>query len=193
MNFTRASEDLAGSCSDTPFDPPKFCDSDDTDGDGVPDSLDLDSDNDGIPNADETLGGNAREASTFAQQNEDLNDPDEDGITNELDLDSDGDGICDIIEAGGVDGDGDCLVDNFTDLDEDGLNDDQDPDQGGTPLPLPDRDGDGIPDFLDSFDDTDGVGGGGCSIGTVGSKTSIPLYFLIAVFIVIRRFLRRHR
>ena len=62
----------------------------DTDNDGVPDYVDLDSDNDGI--LDETEGC--------------LIDTDGDGIVNCLDLDSDGDDCPDVIEAGFTDEDG---------------------------------------------------------------------------------------
>ncbi len=55
----------------------------DTDGDGIPNANDIDDDNDGI--TDDTEG--------------ELADPDGDGIPNSLDLDSDGDGIPDNIEA----------------------------------------------------------------------------------------------
>ena len=65
----------------------------DTDGDGVPDYVDLDSDNDGIPDIVEGCDV----------------DTDGDGTPNCLDLDSDGDGCNDVIEAG------------FTDDDEDGV------------------------------------------------------------------------
>ncbi len=53
----------------------------DSDGDGTPDYLDLDSDDDGIP--DVTEGSS---------------DPDSDGVPNYLDLDSDGDGVPDSLE-----------------------------------------------------------------------------------------------
>ena len=66
----------------------------DTDNDGVPDYVDLDSDNDGI--LDETEGC--------------LIDTDGDGIVNCLDLDSDGDDCPDVIEAGFTDEDGDKLL-----------------------------------------------------------------------------------
>lgn len=55
---------------------------DDADGDGIPNYLDLDSDGDGIPDAVEGTG-----------------DVDGDGIPNYLDLDSDGDGVSDYVEA----------------------------------------------------------------------------------------------
>ncbi|MFD2574650.1 beta strand repeat-containing protein, partial [Spirosoma soli] len=55
----------------------------DTDGDGVANAVDIDDDNDGIPDDAEGI----------------LADPDSDGIGNAVDLDSDGDGIPDNIEA----------------------------------------------------------------------------------------------
>ena len=50
-------------------------------------------------------------------------DSDNDGLGNYIDLDSDNDGIADVIEANGIDIDGDGYADNFTDLDLDGYND----------------------------------------------------------------------
>ena len=74
---------------------------DDTDGDGIPDYLDPDSDGDGILDAEEGMA-----------------DADSDGIPNYLDLDSDGDGVPDAAEGvGDVDGDGDS---NYVDRDADG-------------------------------------------------------------------------
>jgi hypothetical protein len=112
----------------------------DKDGDGLHGALDLDSDGDGIP--DEAEGGG---------------DTDSDGIANSHDLDSDGDGICDVVEAGLADEDGDCHYDDRTDENGNGLADSLDPEMGGTPAPLPDTDGDGIPDYLDGDSDGDGV------------------------------------
>ncbi|MEP3370934.1 MAG: gliding motility-associated C-terminal domain-containing protein [Maribacter dokdonensis] len=71
----------------------------DTDGDGVPDSADLDDDNDGILDTEEdpNLDGD----------NDPLTDPldtDNDGIPNHLDIDSDDDGIPDNVEAQSTDG-----------------------------------------------------------------------------------------
>jgi len=80
----------------------------DADRDGIFDNVDVDSDNDGIPNSVETT----------------TRDTDLDGIPDYLDLDSDNDGIPDIIEAGGVDVDRDGRVDNFVDTSpRDGLSD----------------------------------------------------------------------
>ncbi|VAW10726.1 internalin, putative [hydrothermal vent metagenome] len=121
----------------------------DHDNDGIMDNVDLDDDNDGIPDADEGDG-----------------DTDGDGIPDKFDLDSDNDGVPDIIEAGGTDDDGDGLVDNFTDTDNDGLHDPLDNLNGGvsgqevtngTPLENPDSDDDGVDDRLDLDSDNDGI------------------------------------
>ncbi|HKP58272.1 MAG TPA: OmpA family protein [Polyangiales bacterium] len=115
---------------------------DDSDGDGVPDSEDLDRDNDGIPNTAEGTG-----------------DLDRDGIPNALDLDSDGDGRWDVLEGGGgdLDQNDDGRIDTQQDSDpRDGLHDPLQ--RSGGALPLPDGDGDGAPDFLDAEDDSDGDG-----------------------------------
>ncbi|NVK22895.1 MAG: OmpA family protein, partial [Kangiellaceae bacterium] len=119
----------------------------DTDGDGILDHIDLDDDNDGIPdtveNATATNGG----------------DTDGDGIPDSLDLDSDGDGILDIVESGNgaSDTDGDGQVDG--DVGSNGLLDDLEttPDSG-TPNSTPtDTDGDGLPDFQELDADGDSV------------------------------------
>ncbi|MEL7195586.1 MAG: T9SS type A sorting domain-containing protein [Bacteroidota bacterium] len=86
-----------------------------------------------------------------------LTDSDGDGIFNHLDLDADNDGIPNIIEAGGVDANGDGLVDDDTDTDGDGLADTYDTDNLGNSLPALDSDGDGIKDFLDLDADGDGI------------------------------------
>jgi len=108
----------------------------DFDADGIPDVDDLDDDNDGIP---DTVEGTA--------------DTDGDGIPDSMDPDSDNDGIPDAIEAGGIDADGDGVIDGFTDLDGDGLDDAT----ATTPLPVDDTDGDGLPDYLDLDSDNDGL------------------------------------
>lgn len=79
----------------------------DSDGDGVYDITDIDDDNDGIPDTEET------------------GDTDGDGVYDRLDLDSDNDGIYDIVEAGGTDSDNDGVVDGtWADSDSDGLHND---------------------------------------------------------------------
>ncbi|MCU7853307.1 MAG: JDVT-CTERM domain-containing protein [Candidatus Thiodiazotropha sp. (ex Monitilora ramsayi)] len=138
----------------------------DTDSDGIVDRLDLDSDNDGIPDVTEaggsdpdgdgvvgsgtpTVDGNGVTSSPIQP-----GDADSDSTPNHLDSDADGDGLLDIVEAGGVDSNSDGLVDGFTDGNGDGLDDPI----TSTPLPLPDSDGDTIPDYLDNDDqDNDGV------------------------------------
>jgi hypothetical protein len=152
--------------------------------DGLPDPSD-DMDGDGRPNfADPDFpycsGINSEGACTNM-------DSDGDGNPNHLDLDADNDGIPDIIEAGGVDTNGDGFIDDDTDTDNDGLadiydNDDTDGPTGSSPctnLPaclqgvstsllldtdgdgtndqLMDTDGDGLPDYLDLDADNDGI------------------------------------
>ncbi|WP_273566277.1 gliding motility-associated C-terminal domain-containing protein [Maribacter halichondriae] len=93
-------------------------------------------------------------------------DDDQDGVANCFDRDSDNDGIPDVYEAGGTDADFDGIIDGFTDADGDGLNDAQDNIDngsggsevtGGTPLALPNTDGNGNPDYLDIDADDDGI------------------------------------
>ena len=80
----------------------------DVDGDGVNNDLDLDDDNDGILDANET------------------GDTDGDGIPDQYDLDSDNDGIFDIVEAGGV-GNSFGMVNTFSDDNANGISDQYDP------------------------------------------------------------------
>ncbi|MDY7395986.1 gliding motility-associated C-terminal domain-containing protein [Aureibaculum sp. 2210JD6-5] len=140
----------------------------DTDNDGIPNHLDLDSDNDGITDVTEAGGTDADgdgiiDGFTDADGNglDDatettplpLTDTDNDGIPNHLDLDSDNDGITDVTEAGGTDADGDGVIDGFTDANNDGLDDAT----ALSPLPLPDTDGDTVPNYLDLDSDNDGI------------------------------------
>jgi len=103
------------------------------DGDDV---QDLDLDDDGIPN---DVDGTS--------------DFDGDGIPNQMDLDSDNDGIPDLVEAGGVDSDNNGVVDDPTDANGDGLADSV----ADSPLPVPNTDTDGSPDFIDLDSDEDGI------------------------------------
>jgi gliding motility-associated-like protein len=148
----------------------------DNDGDGIPNYLDLDSDNDGITDCNEAGGTDANGdgiidgfTDTDNDGLADVVDPnnggtplpnadtDGDGVVDMLDLDSDNDGITDLTEAGGVDADGNGIVDNLTDTDEDGLADVVDTNNGGTALPVPDTDNDGNADYLDRDSDNDGI------------------------------------
>jgi gliding motility-associated-like protein len=121
----------------------------DSDGDGDADYLDLDSDNDGIL---DKLEGNS--------------DADGDGIKNYLDLDSDGDGIKDAWEAAGIseyhqDYNFDGRVSNadgsFPDANGNGLADFLESSMGGKPRGPQDTDKDGIPDYLDLDSDGDSL------------------------------------
>ncbi len=142
------------------------CDIDDDD-DGIPDTVESggvdplnDDDMDGIRNyLDTNYPG-------FVDVNGDgINDnfdADLDGIINELDLDSDNDGIPDVIEAGGVDTNGDGKIDNYTDTDFDGFSQNVDANNTGSAvsgigLGIPDTDGDGIPNYFDLDSDNDGI------------------------------------
>ena len=121
----------------------------DTDGDGTPDYLDPDSDDDGLLDA-------------FEAGDEDVSTPprdaDGDGIPDFRDLDSDGNGMLDAREGmGDADDDG---VADYADLDDDG---DRVPDvlelDGRTEFPL-DSDVDGFPDFRDADSDNDFISDG---------------------------------
>ena len=155
----------------------------DTDLDGVPNFLDLDSDNDGITdiweNGQSSLDAdrNGRVdafadadrdglASEFDMNDMDASvitsgfpvlDTDMDGTADLGDLDADGDGLFDIVEARGEDGNADGRVDSFTDADGNGLAALVDPAEMGTPLLVPDTDGDARFNFQDVDDDGDSI------------------------------------
>jgi len=121
---------------------------------------DGDSDNDGIPNYLDTNFPGRIDAN--ADGIDDRFDTDLDGIINMLDLDSDNDGIPDVVEAFGVDTNGDGKLDSFTDADGDGLSDIVDSNLGnaynsGLGLGIPDFDVDGVPNYLDIDSDNDGI------------------------------------
>ena len=151
----------------------------DSDGDGTPDVNDLDSDNDGIldireARADFTVvslldagfngaidlehsfGNNGlADIIETSPESGDINytvlDTDGDGTPDYMDTDSDADGISDLLEAGGVDLDGDGRIDGFFDADTKGVDDLVQ----ASALPVFDTDGDGIPDFRDTDSDAD--------------------------------------
>ncbi|NJL12262.1 MAG: hypothetical protein HC913_04180 [Microscillaceae bacterium] len=184
--------------------PTQFGDGGDADGDGVADAVDLDDDNDGIPDIFEAsdLAGvdpsadadgdgvpNYVEAD-FGQLNSfgvvASLDKDNDGIPNHLDLDSDNDGIADVVEAGGIDANGDGILDfaqanaDLADADNNGLIDNIQTADVASDSKLTtlidgtvaanggfyyttgvnralDTDSDGVPDFLDIDSDNDGI------------------------------------
>lgn len=143
----------------------------DSDGDGVPDRLDLDSDNDGLTDVlearmadndldariDPTADANANGADdSLTSRDTQPDDRDGDGIPNFRDLDSDQDGLADIVENFGTlaDQDNDGRIDNFTSPgDGDGLDDNIAASLAG----LRDSDGDGQPNSLDLDSDGDGI------------------------------------
>lgn len=154
----------------------------DTDGDGIGDNIDIDDDNDGIPDIDEDRGndpdgdedgdgilnwldttddGNGGDGSNtdYTDSNgdgmPDIYDFDRDGIPNHLDKDSDNDGIVDIIEAGGVD------------INQDGEVDYPTP---GDPTSMVDVDNDGLDDARDDVDS--GSGGGEVTSGTPWAESN---------------------
>ncbi len=153
----------------------------DTDGDGVPDGWDLDSDNDGlldnreahpdfnfvssldqvvngaidigIPVGSNGLANIIETGIDNGELNFQIQDTDGDGTPDFMDLDSDNDGIPDLVEAGGVDADGNGRIDNFFDGDDKGVDDTVQ----STGLPVFDTDGDGVADYRDTDSDSDAI------------------------------------
>ena len=148
----------------------------DFDGDGIPNYLDTDSDNDGILDVtekDSDFDGDGRgnyldldsDNDGILDVRETAADLDKDGKPNYLDLDSDSDGILDTYEGtadyrpfGDSNGDGICDVNGVTsDTNWNGIPDNIEAAFGGKPLEVPDTDKDGTPDFLDLESDGDGI------------------------------------
>jgi hypothetical protein len=127
------------------------------DNDAIVEMIDLDDDNDGIPDATEGAI-----------------DTDADGIVNSYDDDDDGDGIRDIIEAGGTDN-GQGFISGFVDTNSNGLSDTVEVGLGGTPLPLPDTDSDTIKNYLDTDSDGDNIPDSEEGTGDSDSNT-VPNY-----------------
>jgi gliding motility-associated-like protein len=155
----------------------------DTDKDGTLDFLDLDADNDGIPDAYEAGNDPKNPFDTDQDGIPDFRDididndgildsveagadpsipvdTDKDGTPDFRDLDSDNDGISDALEAGTnpnkpLDSDADGIYD-FRDLDSDadGISDSI---ENGASATLVDTDNDGIPNYLDNDSDNDGI------------------------------------
>lgn len=129
--------------------PNDFGDEKDTDGDGIPNTVDLDDDNDGILDTVENA------------QNSD--DTDADGIPNREDLDSDNDGISDLVESGNngaiaADTNSDGTISNSeSPAGANGVPLAAEGTEGGT-VPAPkNTDGDGKPDAYDLDSDNDGI------------------------------------
>jgi hypothetical protein len=132
----------------------------DSDGDGIPDSVegDADPDGDGLGNSEDLDS----DGDGIPDSVEGTEDSDGDGIPNYLDLDSDDDGILDGNEGwDDIDGDG---IPNYldTDSDGDGIPDGSDPDFDGDGIDNTDEapgdsDGDGVNDWADPDSDNDGI------------------------------------
>ena len=116
----------------------------DFDNDGLPNSRDLDADNDGLGDAFEML-----DIPLLLQAGLPPLDIDGDGLPNNLDRDSDGDAILDTVEAGYPDLDADGVADLVNDHDSDGIPDLADVDLA-TGSDNIDTDGDGIADRFDA-------------------------------------------
>ena len=141
----------------------------DTEGDGIDDFNDADSDNDGIPDLVEA-GGVDIDGDGIVDDATDTDgdglvdmydttpftyfslevttipnyDSDGDTLVNRIDLDSDNDGIVDLREAGDQDADGNGMIDGFTDTDNDGYHDAYDG-AGSMLITGADTDADGFP------------------------------------------------
>lgn len=131
--------------------------------DGYNDNFDwgADSDNDGIPNFQDTNFWKGW-IDINADGVNDQSDKDLDGIPNQYDRDSDNDGIPDVVESYGVDTNGDGIIDNYTETDFDGFSQNVDANNtgvnnSGVGLGAPDFDSDGIPNYLDLDSDNDGI------------------------------------
>ena len=153
----------------------------DADGDGLPNHLDVDADNDGVPDNIEAQGGagTTPPSGTDADNDgiDDAYDPDQGGTAitpsnsdgadspDFLDDDSDNDGVPDAVEANDADMDG--VADTTpagTDADGDGLDDAFDTVNGfgpgnatGSNAPIGNTDGTDTPDYIDDDEDNDGV------------------------------------
>lgn len=123
----------------------------DSDGDGIPDNIDIDNDNDGIADVDEEF---YCRKSPFAIAGTPC-DTDGDGVPDVFDLDSDNDGIPDVVEAGfGYLSEGrGTLTGCATWVDKNG-NGMHDLTEGIIPF---DTDGGGVPNYLDLDSDNDSI------------------------------------
>jgi gliding motility-associated-like protein len=139
----------------------------DTDGDGTPDQLDLDSDNDAVPDIFESQGGIIKTLTGTDSNSDGLDDvfangsapadTDNDGVFDYIDLDSDNDGIYDVIEAGTSAPSSNGTL-NSTSFGSNGLSNNiqSPPGSGQLNYIVADTDGDGIVNASESDSDGDG-------------------------------------
>ncbi|MBP2616935.1 T9SS type A sorting domain-containing protein [Chryseobacterium jejuense] len=134
----------------------------DTDGDGVVDACDFDSDNDGIPDSIEDFDKNAKFEDDDLEGDILITPVLGDAIPNYRDLDSDNDGILDLFESGipvsvinQIDADHNGIIDSGVAVGKNGLADvlETYPDSGTLKYPIRNVDGDNTPDFLDITSD----------------------------------------
>lgn len=137
----------------------------DYDGDGVPNSIDLDDDNDSVLDSEEGL----IDANADGIPDAGSRDSDSDGTPDGLDLDTDNDGILDVFEArlpanevAQLDPLGDGVIDSTASVNPVSANGVVDSietavDSGIIYTPLLDTDSDGTPNFMDTDSDADGI------------------------------------
>ncbi|WP_187978188.1 hypothetical protein [Mycetocola sp. JXN-3] len=130
----------------------------DSDGDGIVDRCDADSDNDGIPDVIEDLNNDGRFTNDDLEGDNLVIGRLGDGVSAYLDLDSDNDSIPDLFESGidpaliaQIDRNGDGIIDADVPVGANGLADvlETFPDSGVINYTLKNTDGDDKPDFID--------------------------------------------
>lgn len=167
----------------------------DSDGDGIANMFDLDSDQDGISDREE-YGYMTNLDTGFVSLSADENaivgwhgasnplaatDTDTDGQPDFLDADSDNDNESDLLETGGADTDADSRVDGYADTNSNGWHDQLE----GEVVVRADTDLDGQPDYLDEnnlIPKVDTTGGGGLIITANSAADAIMLILLVAVY-----------
>ncbi|RZK93280.1 MAG: hypothetical protein EOO98_00050 [Pedobacter sp.] len=131
----------------------------DTDGDGIFDACDLDSDNDGILDGLEDSNGDGIFSTDDLEGDLVFGIILGNGVANYLDLDSDNDGILDLWESGipisilnSIDANHDGIIDTGVAVGANGFADvlETFPDSGVAKYALADTDCDGVPDYLDT-------------------------------------------
>ena len=159
----------------------------DSDGDGVPNHLDLDSDNDSLLDLPEqglsdTDGNGFIDTGSTETQNPP--DTDADGAPDYIDVDSNNDGTNDIDtnNNGGADNDNDGMADDTTDTDNDGIPDSIDP----TPT-SPGGSGTTPPNVPPTNAPPGGGSGGALETAVSGSSTGFISLLLLGLTIISRK------